>query len=214
MSEVTLLTFMEVRTELKDVLITQQLYGRCLRAPNLTAENRAMHDLAQHLSDPAPQSLKRLLKSALQLCEGGSAGISLLEETDEEEPVFRWAALVGKLEMHVGGCTPRNHSPCGVTLDRNAPQLFRSPDRYFTYLAGTQPSIVEGLVVPFYDGDVPWGTLWIVSHTEKHSFDMEDVRVMSSLSGFTSAILRLMGYSSAPDGFVWSDDNQLLLAFA
>ncbi|MFN7140980.1 MAG: GAF domain-containing protein [Limisphaerales bacterium] len=205
---------MEVGTGLKDVLITDQLERRCFRAPNLTAENQAMHDLAQHLSDPAPKSLKRLLQTGMQLCEAGTAGISLLETNPEQGQIFRWIALAGKLEMHVGGWTPRDHSPCGVTLDQCEPQLFSWPERYFEYFAGVQPPIVEGLVVPFFDGEVPWGTIWIVSHNEKTSFDIEDVRLLRSLSGFTSAILRLMGYTSAPEGSPWSDHHQLQLSLS
>ena len=99
--------------------------------------------------------------------------------------------MAGALSKHVGGSTPRNFSPCGTTLDRNAPQLFADPGRRFQYFSSIDPRLVEALVIPVYlEGDIP-GTIWIVSHDDEVKFDSEDVRIMTGLAEFTGCALRL-----------------------
>ena len=74
-----------------DVLITEELERRPRRAPDDAAENRAMAALARQLAaDPhgVPRTLAELV---LELCDAGSAGISLLEEQDGRR-YFRWHA--------------------------------------------------------------------------------------------------------------------------
>jgi signal transduction histidine kinase len=140
----------------------------------------------------APNELvDTLLRMALELCSAGTAGLSLLETTPEGEQLFRWTNLAGALSTYVGGSTPRNFSPCGTTLDRNAPQLFAYPSHRFQYLNKVDTPIVEALVIPIYIGDERPGTIWILSHDGEVKFDSEDVRVMTGLAEFTSCALRL-----------------------
>ena len=73
----------------------------------------------------------------------------MLETNPGGGQVFRWTNLAGKLEKYTGGTTPRGFSPCGVTMDRDSPQLFSYPGRYFQYFNEVATPIVEGLVVPF-----------------------------------------------------------------
>ena len=107
--------------------------------------------------------LKNLVAIARNLCQAGTAGVSLLEMTANGEEIFRWVALAGKLEAYAQGTAPGKFSPCGVCLDRQAPQLYSYPERYFTYFQQIQPPIVEGLVIPLDRANQPLGTIWIVS---------------------------------------------------
>ena len=174
---------------LADVLATDALAQRQTRQPDFPAEIAALHALAQRLVDDPDTMLDSLMAIALQLCDAGTAGLSLLEQPSSDEVIFRWAAMAGPLSTHVGGSTPRDFSPCGVCTDRGTPQLFTYPERYFTYFQAARPTIVEGLVIPIqWNGDV-LGTIWIASHDESRRFDREDVRVMESLAGFTAAAL-------------------------
>jgi signal transduction histidine kinase len=176
---------------LADVLITDQLQLRPARAPHLRQENAALHALARHLADDGETLLTTLTEVAVELCApSGSAGVSLLE-TGADGEVFRWVALAGQLASHVGGTTPRDFSPCGACLDRNAPQLYMYPERLFTYFAAARPAIVEGLVLPFSVNGAALGTIWVVSHDEAKKFDREDVRIMAHLADFTAAAYRL-----------------------
>ncbi|HEY1800418.1 MAG TPA: PAS domain-containing protein [Terriglobales bacterium] len=176
---------------LDQILITSDLGTRPLRWPMLEKESRALNALARIMADEPLQLVDTLLQTALELCHADTAGLSVLETTADGEQVFRWTHLAGVLKDYVGGATPRNHSPCGVTLDRNAPQLFKYPGRYFHYFNDVSTPIVEGLVIPLV-GENPSGTIWIVSHNDRTRFDMEDVRIMTSLAAFTGSALRMI----------------------
>jgi len=176
---------------LEDILITAELTRRRPRAPDYAAENRALVALTREMATN-PQNLpQKLVEMAVELCRAGTAGISVLK-ADPDGEYFSWQAMAGVYAPHVGGRTPRDFSPCGTTLDRNAPQLFFCPARYFTYFAAVDTPIVEGLVVPFYASGRPLGTIWIVAHDAQRHFDAEDVRLMTSLAEFTGAALQVL----------------------
>lgn len=177
----------------EDILITSKLSAPSKRLPNFQNEIETVYNLGRVMRY-APNSLvDALLQAGVDLCRAGSAGLSLLETTPEGEEIFRWTNLVGTLAKFVGGSTPRSFSPCGVCLDRNAPQLFAWPVRYFQYLQDTiDIPIVEALVIPIYTLDRSPGTIWIVSHDEGVHFDSEDVRIMTRLAEFTGSALGLI----------------------
>ena len=177
--------------KLEDILVTYKLRSRRQRKPNSHYENVALHALARVMANSPHELIDSLLRMALELCNAGTAGLSLLETLPNGEQIFRWTHLAGELNKHVGGSTPRNFSPCGVTLDRNAPQLFDHPERRFQYLGKVNVPIVEALVIPVYLGDDRPGTIWIVSHDDEAKFDSEDVRLMTGLAEFTSCALRM-----------------------
>jgi PAS domain S-box-containing protein len=178
-------------TRLEEILITGELSSRPHRLPKLDKENEALHTLARVMADSPRHLVDTLLQKALELCHADTAGLSVLEKNEKGEEVFHWTHLAGTLKDYVGGSTPRNHSPCGVTLDRNSPQLFRDAGRYFHYFNDVAVPITEGLVIPLV-GNHPTGTIWIVTHNQHTHFDMEDVRIMSSLAAFTSSALRMI----------------------
>jgi PAS domain S-box-containing protein len=49
------------------------------------------------------------------------------------------------------------------------------------------PSAEECLLVPFYVGGEAVGTIWAIMHSDRHTFDAEDDRVMASLGKFASS---------------------------
>jgi signal transduction histidine kinase len=176
---------------LEDVLVTYKLRSRRRRKPNSYQENQALHMLAKAMANSPDTLINRLLHTALDLCCAGTAGLSMLETLPSGEQVFRWTHLAGALSNHVGGSTPRNFSPCGVTLDLNAPQLFDHPARRFEYLSAAGSEIVEALVIPLQVGAQQPGTIWILSHDDECKFDAEDVRVMTGLAEFTAGAVRI-----------------------
>ena len=179
------------RILLNEILITEELSLRTPRTADHQAENQALHTLARQMAERPEAMLQSLVAVALDLCHAGTAGVSLLEKTASGEEVFRWVALAGAYASYKDGTTPSHFSPCGTCLERQAPQLYLYPGRYFTYLGGTEPAIVEGLVIPLVAHGRPLGTIWIVSHDGQRHFDGEDVRVMTSLADFTAAALHL-----------------------
>ena len=174
---------------LEDILITDELFRRTPRASNLQAENQALRALARQLVNQPQTMLQNLVDIALELCESGTAGVSLLEVMPNGEEVFRWNVLAGTLKQHVGATTPRNFSLCSICLDRGTPQLYEYPERYFTYFQAAKTPVVEGLVLPLIAENHALGTIWIMSHSLERRFDPEDVRVMTSLADFTAAAL-------------------------
>jgi PAS domain S-box-containing protein len=175
---------------LDEVLITKELLSRPHRLPRSASENLALRRLATVMANSPEELPDMLLQTALELCNAGSAGLSLLETTANGEVIFRWTNLAGALQKSVGSCTPHEFSPCGITLDRKSPQLFSYPDRRFQYLKSAVP-IVEALVIPLA-GDNPLGTIWIVAHDEHTRFDAEDARILTSLGEFTSSALHII----------------------
>jgi hypothetical protein len=174
--------------QLTDVLVSERLKTRGARSPNLESEHEFLHSLAKPLLTDLAHVLDRSIRAAARLCGAGSAGVSLLE-TDHGNEVFRWVVLGGAFEGQEGRFTPRFFSPCGLAIDRQAPQLFSYPARYYTCLRGAVPEIVEALVVPLPDGT---GTIWVVAHDEAVRFDAEHVRVLTGLATFVAIALQLL----------------------
>jgi signal transduction histidine kinase len=178
--------------KLEDVLITSQLYLRPQKPRDPREAAESIQRLARVMARKPHKLVATLLEMALRLCGAGTAGISLLEERPDAEPVFRWTHLAGVLEGYVGKVKPKDFSPSSVCLDLGSPQLFSHPARYFEYFRDVNPPIVETLIFPLPIGDDIQGTLWIVSHDENVKFDSEDVRLMTALSEFTSCGLHLL----------------------
>ena len=178
--------------KLEDVLITDQLFLRAQKGRDSREEARSLQRLAHVMSRRPGKLVETLLEMALRLCGAGTAGISLLEEHPNTDPVFRWTHLAGALEGYVGKVKPKEFSPSAITLNLGAPQLFSYPARYFEYFRDVNPPIVETLIFPLPIGDEIQGTLWIVSHDENVKFDSEDVRLMTVLAEFTSCGLHLL----------------------
>lgn len=174
---------------LEDVLITEELSRRTatqsasesLDLTKLQAENQVLRTLAWQLANTPTLLLQSLVNYALDLCQAGTAGISVLEIADDGSARFCWATIAGTLSSYVGNITPRHASFCGICLDQagesddRAPQLFCHPERYFTDLQGMKIPIVETLVLPLVAGGQALGTIWILSHDEARHFDSEEV---------------------------------------
>jgi signal transduction histidine kinase len=177
-------------------LITENLFQRDRRAPDYEAETNCLHALAHSLATGDGQVLQTLADAALLLCDAGSAGISLLENS-EASAVFRWAATAGYVARFRNNTTPADDSPCGVTLELGGAQLFSYPQRHFDCLKGPVPEVVEGLVVPILGEVQPWGTIWVMSHDANALFDAEDARILTNLASFVGAALVIVTSKAA-----------------
>jgi PAS domain S-box-containing protein len=157
-----------------------------------------MADLAGVMAESPQRVLQRLADAALRLTGADSAGVSVLDATAADgRGVFRWAATAGAFAPFAGGTLPRDFSPCGVVLDRAATQLMADPVRFYPYIDDLRPPVREVLLVPFYRGDTPVGTVWVVAHTDAKHFDAEDARLVTSLSRFASAAVQALTHAEA-----------------
>jgi PAS domain S-box-containing protein len=169
------------------IVSTDELSRRVSRAPDWCRESCALGELAQAMSESPETVLQKLAEVALDLCRADSAGVSI-----EEGEVFRWRATAGAYAAYNGGTMPRDFSPCGIVMDRNALQLMSAPIRYFPYIADLSPPVEEVLLVPFYQNEIPIGTVWVVAHTTERHFDSEDARLAGSLARFAGAAVQTL----------------------
>ena len=96
---------------LTEVDIRHELASRPYRLPDHEAEARALADLAARMADKPRDMLQGLVEVALELCDAGTAGISLLEGD-----VFRWEALAGVFASKRGGTMPRDAALANLRL--------------------------------------------------------------------------------------------------
>ena len=176
---------------LTDIDITSELAHRPTRPPAYEAENRALVNLASVMDSDPHTILQELADAALELCQADSSGISILE-SDSVPSIFRWYATAGKFGPFLGGTTPRDFSPCGVVLDRNATQLMVDPVRFYPYIAELSPHVAELLLIPFFRGDTAVGTIWVVAHSHDKHFDAEDKRILLSLGKLASTAIKVL----------------------
>lgn len=173
------------RDALNSVLITEELSYRPGRTPDYAAENRALLAIGAEMT-AGRDTLGRLCAAALELCDAQTAGVSLIEH-EGIESVFRWVALAGQWASYKGGSLPRNASPCGIVIDRNAPQLMSRPHIFFSAMREATPQVGEVLLVPFSILNEPVGTVWVIAHDDQRRFDSEDLRLMRSLAQLAAA---------------------------
>jgi hypothetical protein len=162
---------------------------------NHEAENLALTRLARMMAEEPGNVPAALTVVALELCGAGSAGISVIERQGTAE-VFRLLSVAGAWATFEGGTMPRDESPCGICLERGAPQLYRNPASFFGCCKDLCPEVRQCLVVPIIVQHQPLGTLWVASHDSVRHFDCEDVRVLSSLAHLTGAALKMLSPTS------------------
>jgi two-component sensor histidine kinase len=166
-----------------DLFVTGELGGRPPRSAGQRSAQDALRDLGRHIAEDPASALPRFVALAMELTASSSAGLSLYE-TGPQDGVFRWTHLQGSLARFEDATTPRHYSPCGVTLDRDAPVLSRHPERYYDWISDAGIAIPEVLLVPLHIGsEEPLGTLWVVGDVEGH-FRPDDARLISELAEF------------------------------
>ncbi len=176
---------------LASILCTEELSRRPSRPPDYQKENGALVALSKALADSPRTILQTLADTILEVCQSGSAGISLLT-TEDGGKRFYWPAIAGMWKNHIGGGTPRDFGPCGDVLDRNTPLLFGRLARRYTYFQPVVPSVEEALLIPFYVAGEGVGTIWAVAHDERLKFDAEDERLMTALGKFASSAYQIL----------------------
>ena len=147
-----------------------------------------MLDLAGCLADASSEVLPRFVELAMEMTGGVSAGVSIFD-AEREPDVFRWKHLHGSLARFEGATTPRDNSPCGVTLDASAPILVAHPERLYDWIAAENLFLPEVLLVPLVVGDGDQlGTLWVVADAKNH-FDSGDAQALADLAVFVGTAL-------------------------
>ncbi len=177
----------------ESVITTSELGRRPARAPDFEAENRVLLKIATTMARAPGRVLQELVDGARELCRAGSAGVSLLDpEQGDTKTQFRWMATSGGYAPLVGNTLPRDFSPCGTVLDQNRLLLMTDMVKYFPYVEALSHPPREVLLVPFYCGAEPIGTVWVAAHSPGQQFDQEDARLVTSLSQFAAAAVQVI----------------------
>lgn len=176
---------------LESILCTEELARRPSRPPDYRKENRALVALSNALTASPRTVLQTLAETILDVCQSGSAGVSLLT-TDDNGKNFYWPAIAGVWKPHIGGGTPRDFGPCGDVLDLNRPLLFHHVERRYTYFKPVTPPVQEALLAPFYVKEKAVGTIWAVAHDDRRKFEAEDERLLISLGKFASSAYQVL----------------------
>jgi two-component sensor histidine kinase len=176
---------------LSDLYITGELDRRVATVADYRQEMLAIQDLAGRMADAPQDVLPRFVDLAMEITGATSGGLSLYEPVPAPG-VFRWRYLRGALAPFENATTPRDFSPCGVTLDQNGPVLTLHPERVYSWISDAGIIVPEVLLVPLYlAGTTPLGTLWIVSEREGH-FCRQHARAMTELASFVGIALRML----------------------
>lgn len=183
---------------LDKVIATEELHRRPARILDRPAEGRALRKLSGELAGSPRRVLQTLSDVALELCRSHSSGVSLLEEGGGKS-FFRWHAVSGRWAPLLWATLPREFSPCGTVLDRNAGLLMVDPERYFTPLSALPPRVEEALLIPFAVRGVTVGTVWVVAHEHARKFDATDHGILDRLSKFAAAAYEHLSALSADD---------------
>jgi signal transduction histidine kinase len=175
------------------LLITGELERRPALPREISLEHAAYVELARVLATTPATILRRLAELAVELCDAGTAGVSVLEAASPEcEAHFRWIAIAGVYATSIGGTISERFSPCGDCLGRGTLQLYSRPGRAFAELASLSPPVIECLIVPMRLPDAPRGTLWIATHDEgAPGFTSREAAIMTGLGEVASAALAL-----------------------
>jgi len=177
--------------KLTEIVINHELERRGARPADSAAENEALLNLADVMATTPDRVLQLLSDTAMKLTRADSAGISLFEP---DLDIFRWRATSGDMTRYLGGTMPRTFSPCGAVLDSNATLLMQQPELHFPYINQLHLPIAEVLLVPFYRHGKPVGTIWVVTHQDRSRFDLEDKRLITSLTRFASAAISMLDH--------------------
>ena len=140
------------------------------RSPDYEAENRALVQLARAMVDSPRNILQMLAETALDLCYAETAGISLLERSDSGEEIF-CCAPAGANRSQLEGQLPAASVPAGRSDRLTPPNCV--PIRLGTSrISGENfPPIDECLLIPFFIGSKPVGTIWAMTYDDIRTFD-------------------------------------------
>lgn len=175
---------------IETVFATDELSRRYAPIRNQLHHEGRTKKLARKLVTDPRGVLVDLVDIGMEVCGAVSGGYSIFEP--EPAPgVFRWHHLRGELEKFSGATTPRNYSPCGITMDDCRATLVQRPERAYSWLIDAGVSLPEVLLVPLYIGEKqPVGTLWLVSAMEGH-FTSTHSEALDELASFAGIALKL-----------------------
>ncbi|MFP3707980.1 HAMP domain-containing sensor histidine kinase [Paraburkholderia sp. SIMBA_009] len=174
---------------LDDVLITHAMARRPQRRRDPSAIATAFEQLGRELAGDCRPVLQSVSEIAIGLCGADSAGVCVIETARPD--LLHLCVASGPLSRYIGSRMRRDERPCGLAIERNAPQLFYEPSRHYAALARIEPRVFETLVVPWSVDGLVAGSLWACAHAPGERFYPGDMRLLADLGAFVAAAWRL-----------------------
>lgn len=171
--------------ELLDLLSDQAFISRLASSRISNRETIALRRLASLFTERPDIILASLVEIAVEFCGADSAGVSVEECLDSNDPHFRWIAVAGSFSKYLNGTTPRHYSPCGTCLDSGRALHYRLLQPYYDFLGIEAEPILDGILIP-WENDSMRGTIWVISHSTSERFDLSDFEMMKGLADFVS----------------------------
>lgn len=155
-----------------------------------------MQELAAAMATAPEDMLARFVALAMEFTSGTSAGLSIFEP-DPAPGLFRWRHVHGALAPFENMSTPREDSPCGVTLDRNEVTLCAHPETIYDWIAAARLVVPEVLLVPLHlPEERPLGTLWVVA-AHPGQFDLGHAERLAELGRFAGMAVKMIRSEAA-----------------
>ena len=172
----------------EDVIITSEFQRRKSRAERPALELAALKYLTNFLTSGPFIVLNQLATILVQVCDAGSAGVTL-EERRHSTETLQCVGAAGKLAAEQLEWVPRQ-SPCGTVIDSRRSEVFRRPARFYSSLRDGRVQIEELLVVPWQLSSGRRGAIWVAHHGPDRHLDPEDLRLVTTLSDFARHALQ------------------------
>jgi hypothetical protein len=185
--------------QLSSFLITEVLQSRKSCADRVREVSETVPFPLMGGATPVEEVLAARCRQVMQLCGAQSAGISMFSPSGFD--TLTWLGVAGELAPWDQHVLPRDNGPCGVCFTYRAPQLFRHPHLYFSWMGKLDVVTEELLVVPIQGPfGAFFGTMWVVSHDATGPrFTADDVLVLERFSaGLWSRLSDLASDFTAP----------------
>lgn len=175
-------------TYVDDVIITSEFQRRKTKALHPALELAALKHLTNFLTAEPMIVLNELATVLVQVCDAGSAGITL-EERRHATETLQCVGAAGLLSSEKLEWVPR-HSPSGMVIDTQKVEIFRRPERFFLTLRKELLPLEELLVVPWQLSSGRKGAIWVALHDRDRHLNPEDLRLVSILADFARQALQ------------------------
>ncbi len=180
-----------------DLIRDYDFAHRTPRAHDYRAECNAVYLIGTALTGSSPELLPQLLcDAALEICGAESTGISVEMTANDGRKTIVWVAAAGPLAALSGTVMPRDASPCGICLDRNAPQLVSVHQAYYDRLNIRGPLVAQAILIPWHAEGIS-GAFWAVQHGEGRNFDPEDYVLLKHLADFAAITMRHLQHEAS-----------------
>jgi hypothetical protein len=176
--------------ETHDLLTSSGFLERSAHVRTPDSQLFVLQRLASVLAEFPETVLQELVEAACQLCDAGSAGISMETIDVDGNAVSHWVALTGVYAPFRNAMVPQASMPCRICLSTQRPQLIRIPSEHFKACMNVSvPPVTEGMLLP-WNSDGQRATIWVVSHDCTKNFSRADYDLLQVFADFAAVAYR------------------------